>query len=90
MQITKRDRQFISSTLQEITRLQTDQVVNRQGPVEIFGQHDMAEMYKRASERRLEIVQKLGSATSFQDALSIKSFIEKLDRFIGEQAQELC
>ena len=87
MQITNKDREFISSNLLEITQLQKDQVINRQGPVEIFGQHDMAEMYKRASERRLEIVEKLGSATSFHDALSIKSCIEQLDRFIGEQEQ---
>ena len=89
MQITNRDREFIASNLLEITQLQKDQVVNRQGPVEIFGQHEMAEMYKRASERRLEIVAKLGTACSFHDALAIKSCIEQLDRFIGEQAQEL-
>ena len=85
MQITNRDREFISSTLQEITKLQKDQVVNRQGHVEIFGQQRMAKMYKRASERRLEIVEKLGSPSSYHDALSIKSCIEQLDRVLGQQ-----
>ena len=89
MQITNRDREFISSTLQQITKLQTEQVVNREGHVEIFGQQRMAEMYKRASERRLEIVEKLGTASSYHDALAIKSCIEQLDLFIGEQDQEL-
>ncbi len=87
MQITNRDREFISSTFQQITKLQTEQVVNRQGHVEIFGQQRMAEMYKRASVRRLEIVQKLGTPSSYSDALSIKSCIERLDRVIGQQEQ---
>ena len=74
MQFTNEEIDFISRNLDEITKLQKDQVLSGRGHVvEIFGQHKMAEMYKRGSERRLEIVEKLGSAQSFHHALAIKS-----------------
>lgn len=86
MEFTYDQIEFISRNLEELTKLQTDQVLSGRGHVvEIFGPHKMAEMYKRGSERRLEIVEKLGSPSSYHDALSIKSCIEKLDRVIGQQ-----
>ncbi len=90
MQFTNEEIEFLSRNLEEITKFQTGQVLGREGhAVEIFGPHKMAEMYKRASERRLELVKRLNSRRSFHHALAIQACIEHLDRVIGEQDQEL-
>ena len=89
MQFTNEEIEFLSRNLEEITKFQTQQVLSCRGhAVEIFGPYEMAEMCKRNSERRLELVRRLGSRRSFHHAHVIECCIERLNRVIGEQCQE--
>ena len=88
MQFTSEEIEFLSRNLEEITKFQTQQVLSCRGhAVEIFGPYEMAEMCKRNSERRLELVKRLDSRRSFHHALAIQTCLQKLDRLLSEQEQ---
>lgn len=89
MNLNQEDRDRISFDLVTVSNLEMNSALRGSGMnVEIFGVYDMALMFKRAAERRLEIVHELKATDWAIHVRSLEAVVEELWLLLSPQEEE--